>query len=275
MPGVGPGELDAVAGAQVADLLSDDAVHRFRPASGHSSQAARPDSSQIGTRVPWRRGRRKADPPRMNEPVIPTQPETPRPGDIELGALRRLGGQVVEAIAGYHADLDRRAVLPDVTPGRGRGRVRGGAAGGRRVAGVAGRGLARARGAPSHRGRLAPAFRVRERVGGHDRDLRGGAGRLHEHQRRGLEARPAATEIERQCLRWIAALRRLSRGHGRHPGLGRHHGQLHRPPRRAAARGPLRLDARTACRTARGGAASSSTWPTTKGTSRSRASRTC
>jgi hypothetical protein len=52
----------------------------------------------------------------MNDPVIPSQAERPRPGDIELGALRRLGGQVVEAIAGYHADLDRRAVLPGVTP---------------------------------------------------------------------------------------------------------------------------------------------------------------
>ena len=40
---------------------------------------------------------------------------TVRPGDLGLDELRRIGGSVVEAIAEYHAGLDRRAVLPDVT----------------------------------------------------------------------------------------------------------------------------------------------------------------
>jgi glutamate/tyrosine decarboxylase-like PLP-dependent enzyme len=38
------------------------------------------------------------------------------PGDLSPGELRRVGGRVVEAIAEYHEGLDRRAVMPDVTP---------------------------------------------------------------------------------------------------------------------------------------------------------------
>jgi len=40
----------------------------------------------------------------------------PRPGDIDLAELRRVGGDVIDAIAEYHAGLDRRPVLPDVHP---------------------------------------------------------------------------------------------------------------------------------------------------------------
>jgi aromatic-L-amino-acid/L-tryptophan decarboxylase len=39
-----------------------------------------------------------------------------RPGDIELGEFRRVGREVIDAIADYHADLALRDVLPDVTP---------------------------------------------------------------------------------------------------------------------------------------------------------------
>jgi len=40
----------------------------------------------------------------------------PRPGDLSLDDLRRVGEQTVEAIAAYHAELDHRPVMPDVTP---------------------------------------------------------------------------------------------------------------------------------------------------------------
>lgn len=39
-----------------------------------------------------------------------------RPGDLTGDELRRVGASVLEAIAEYHAGLDRRPVLPDVTP---------------------------------------------------------------------------------------------------------------------------------------------------------------
>jgi aromatic-L-amino-acid decarboxylase len=45
----------------------------------------------------------------MEQPVV-------RPGDLALDELRRIGGSVVDAIAEYHAGLDGRPVLPDVTP---------------------------------------------------------------------------------------------------------------------------------------------------------------
>ncbi len=38
------------------------------------------------------------------------------PGDLELDELRRVGGDVVDAIAEYHQALPARRVLPDVTP---------------------------------------------------------------------------------------------------------------------------------------------------------------
>src|SRR4030095_13300929 len=39
-----------------------------------------------------------------------------RPGDIELDEFRRVGRDVIDAIADYHADLALRNVLPNVTP---------------------------------------------------------------------------------------------------------------------------------------------------------------
>ena len=47
----------------------------------------------------------------MEEPVV-------RPGDLALDELRRIGSSVVDAIAEYHAGLDSRPVLPDVTPAK-------------------------------------------------------------------------------------------------------------------------------------------------------------
>lgn len=43
-------------------------------------------------------------------------PTAPRPGDLDLDELRRVGASVVDAIAAYHAALPERRVLPDVTP---------------------------------------------------------------------------------------------------------------------------------------------------------------
>src|SRR5262245_18897753 len=40
----------------------------------------------------------------------------PRLGDLSVDELRRVGAEVIDAIADYHTDLDHRRVLPDVTP---------------------------------------------------------------------------------------------------------------------------------------------------------------
>ena len=40
----------------------------------------------------------------------------PRPGDLDLDELRRAGAGMIEAIAEYHAALGERGVLPNVTP---------------------------------------------------------------------------------------------------------------------------------------------------------------
>lgn len=40
----------------------------------------------------------------------------PRPGDLELAEFRGVGRQVIDAIAQYHEGLDRRPVLPQCTP---------------------------------------------------------------------------------------------------------------------------------------------------------------
>jgi glutamate/tyrosine decarboxylase-like PLP-dependent enzyme len=45
---------------------------------------------------------------------MPSQP--PRPGDLSPDDFRRVGAAVIDAIANYHAGIDRRRVLPDVTP---------------------------------------------------------------------------------------------------------------------------------------------------------------
>ncbi len=149
-----------------------------------------------------RRG--KADPPFMNEHVIPAQPETPRPGDIDLPALRRLGGQVVEAIAGYHMGLDRRAVLPDVSPAQVAARF----AGELPEEGESPESLV-----ADWRERVAPHLTAV----GSPRNFAfvSGSGAMIGMVAEALAActntsagfwklGPAATEIERQCLRWIA-----------------------------------------------------------------------
>jgi len=59
----------------------------------------------------------RADPLRMPDTqTIHSRPKTPGPGDIEMGELLRVGSQVVEAIADYHAHLEGRPVLPDASP---------------------------------------------------------------------------------------------------------------------------------------------------------------
>jgi glutamate/tyrosine decarboxylase-like PLP-dependent enzyme len=137
----------------------------------------------------------------MNDRAIT---ETPRPGDIEPGALRRLGGEVVEAIAEYHAGLARRRVLPDVGPAE-----------------VA----ARFAGELPEEGESPESLVAdwRERVAPHLTAVGSprhfayvnGSGAMIGMFAEALAActntnagawklGPAATEIERQCLRWIA-----------------------------------------------------------------------
>lgn len=45
-----------------------------------------------------------------------SQEQEIRPGDIDLSEFRRIGRGFIDAIAEYHGDLARRSVLPDVTP---------------------------------------------------------------------------------------------------------------------------------------------------------------
>ena len=39
-----------------------------------------------------------------------------RPGDLDLDEFRRVGYQVIDAIAAYHAGLADRRAIPDATP---------------------------------------------------------------------------------------------------------------------------------------------------------------
>src|SRR5919202_6803694 len=50
------------------------------------------------------------------EASMTSQEQVTRPGDIDLGEFRRVGREAVAAIAEYHANLARRGVLPNVTP---------------------------------------------------------------------------------------------------------------------------------------------------------------
>jgi aromatic-L-amino-acid decarboxylase len=129
---------------------------------------------------------------------------TIRPGDLGLDELRRVGGSVLDAIADYHASLDQRAVLPDVTQAE--------------VASLFNGGLP-AEGEPAEaliedwRRRVAPLLTA---VGSprHFAYVNGSGAMI------GIFAEalaactntnagawklgPAAAEIEAQCLRWIA-----------------------------------------------------------------------
>lgn len=145
------------------------------------------------------------DSSRMNQGhATLSPPETPRPGDIEIGELRQVGSQVVEAIADYHARLDRRRVLPDVSPDEVAARF----AGELPEAGESPEALV-----ADWRERVAPLLTAI----GSPRHFAyvNGSGAMIGMFAEALAActntnagawklGPAATAIERQCLRWIA-----------------------------------------------------------------------
>jgi aromatic-L-amino-acid/L-tryptophan decarboxylase len=128
----------------------------------------------------------------------------PRPGDLGPDELRRVGTQVLEAVEDYYGDLERRPVLPDVSPAE----------------------VARLfAGELPEEGEPAPALIAdwRERIAplltavGSPRHFGyvNGSGAMIGVFAEALAActntnagawrlGPAATEIERQCLRWLA-----------------------------------------------------------------------
>ena len=127
-----------------------------------------------------------------------------KPGDIELGEFRQVGREVIDAIADYHADLALRNVLPTVTPEQVAVRFlddlseNGESAGAllkdwrERVAPLltaigSPRHFAYVNGSGAMIGILADALAACT-------NTNAGAWKLG----------PAAAEIERQCLRWIA-----------------------------------------------------------------------
>jgi glutamate/tyrosine decarboxylase-like PLP-dependent enzyme len=135
--------------------------------------------------------------------MVSQEPGT-RPGDIDLTEFRLIGREVIDAIADYHADLCRRSVFPSVTP-----------------EGVA----AQFADQLSDDGESAAALVIdwRERVAplltaiGSPRHFAyvNGSGAMIGILAEALAActntnagawklGPAATEIERQCVRWIA-----------------------------------------------------------------------
>jgi glutamate/tyrosine decarboxylase-like PLP-dependent enzyme len=135
---------------------------------------------------------------------IHPRPKEPRPGDIDVAELRQLGTQVADAIADYHARLDGRAVLPDVSPDEVAARFAGelpelGESPEALVADWRERvaPLLTAVGSPRHfayvNGSGAMIGIFAEALAACT-NTNAGAWKLG----------PAATEIERQCLRWIA-----------------------------------------------------------------------
>src|SRR5687768_17499674 len=48
--------------------------------------------------------------------IVLHERQAPRPGDIDLDEFRRVGRELIDAIADYHAGLADRAVLPAVLP---------------------------------------------------------------------------------------------------------------------------------------------------------------
>jgi aromatic-L-amino-acid decarboxylase len=132
------------------------------------------------------------------------QQEGTRPGDIDLSEFRRIGHEVIDAIADYHASLSRRSVLPDVTPEEVAARFVGGLSEEGESAGAlltdwrervvplltaigSPRHFAYVNGSGAMIGILAEALAACT-------NTNAGAWKLG----------PAAAEIERQCLRWIA-----------------------------------------------------------------------
>src|SRR5215216_2889966 len=133
-----------------------------------------------------------------------SQGQETRPGDIDLSEFRRIGREVIDAIADYHAGLSRRSVLPDVTPEEVAARFaddfseEGESAGAlltdwrERVVPLltaigSPRHFAYVNGSGAMIGILAEALAACT-------NTNAGAWKLG----------PAATEIERQCMRWIA-----------------------------------------------------------------------
>jgi glutamate/tyrosine decarboxylase-like PLP-dependent enzyme len=128
----------------------------------------------------------------------------PRPGDLDGEELRRAGGRLVEAIASYHEGLDGRGVLPRVRPAEVADRFAGELPEGgeaaesliedwrERVAP-----LLTAVGSPRHFGYVngsGAMIGIFADALAACTNTNAGAWRLG----------PAATEIERQCFRWLA-----------------------------------------------------------------------
>lgn len=146
----------------------------------------------------------RADPSRVDDRNAPIIPPEPRPGDIDPDEFRRAGEDVLAAIAEYHAGLDARAVVPQVTPAQvaalfGSALPEEGVPAGALVADWRERvaPLLTAVGSPRHfafvNGSGAMVGILAEALAA-TTNTNAGAWKLG----------PAAAEIERQCLRWIA-----------------------------------------------------------------------
>ncbi len=198
-----------------------------------------------------------------------------RPGDIELGEFRRVGREAVDAIADYHAELPDRVVLPKVTPAEVAARFAGSLAEEGEAAGAlvtdwrervvplltaigSPRHFAYVNGSGAMIGILAEALAACT-------NTNAGAWKLG----------PAAAEIERQCLRWIADFIGYPEDTGGILVSGGTMANFTALLTALAPRRPLRHDRGRASGFRPDADVSSSTWPTTRGTSRSRASRTC
>ena len=138
------------------------------------------------------------------EVLMNSEERSVRPGDIELGEFRRVGREAIDAIADYHAALPDRVVLPRVTPAEVAALFTGGLSEEGEAAGAlitewrervvplltaigSPRHFAYVNGSGAMIGILAEALAACT-------NTNAGAWKLG----------PAAAEIERQCLRWIA-----------------------------------------------------------------------
>ncbi len=133
-----------------------------------------------------------------------SQEHETRPGDLDLGEFRRVGREVIDAIADYHDGLSRRSVLPSGTPEEVAARFvdefsEAGESAGELLTDWRERvvPLLTAIGSPRHfayvNGSGAMIGILAEALAACT-NTNAGAWKLG----------PAATEIERQCLRWIA-----------------------------------------------------------------------
>jgi glutamate/tyrosine decarboxylase-like PLP-dependent enzyme len=133
-----------------------------------------------------------------------SEEQSVRPGDIEPGEFQRVGREAIDAIAEYHAGLARRGVLPNVTPAEVAARFACGLNEEGESAGALLKDwqervvpLLTAVGSPRHfayvNGSGAMVGILAEALAACT-NTNAGAWKLG----------PAAAEIERQCLRWIA-----------------------------------------------------------------------